>query len=251
MDRIFSACPLLTKRLLLMLLPASLWPFFTFAQPDPAADFSPYREKFQYYTGVKISYQTKKKWSGAVEYLYRTKYLMNGMEGSFLYAHLRYKVNRHLSPEIKFRYVTTNSRDHYRYEAGLRFTYKYKKIGLLYRPAFFHEYEYVAPAYEPGHEPTNYLRNRLQFSWNVSKRFDTYFSAETYSRFTNKHTELRRIAYIAGMEIKLNRNINLNLYYLLQPEFNQQDPKRVHAAGTTLDYVLQKQKKKKKKADYF
>jgi hypothetical protein len=220
------------------------------AQPDPSTDVNSYRDKVQYYSSLKVNVG-KNKWSGGAEYLYRTRELMSGMEGAFLYASTRYKLSEHLSPEFKFRYVTSNTRDYYRYELALRLSYNYKKFTFLYRPASFYEYEHLAPSYEPGHEPTTYFRNRIQVSLHATKKFNPFFSAEIYSRITAKHTEVRRMAYLAGSQIKLNTHFNLDVYYLLQPEYNQPNPKMIHAVGTSLELNLQKKKKKKKKNDYF
>jgi len=221
---------------------------FVFAQDDAGdLDYSNRHNQFQLWTSVKLNKDFKYGISLSGQYLLRADLTDRMIDGHYFYGGLKYKALKYLQLDFKFRGVTTVEKNLFRFEFGVKPRYKYKDWTFAYRTAYFNEREYFSSVYERGRYPTNYWRNRFEVRWDFKKNWGAYVSVEAYTLFTNREAELRRVAFIAGIDYTFLKMHNIDVYYLAQPDFNKKNQNLVHSLAVVYTWDIPKKFKKKKK----
>ena len=234
----------LRKGLLFLLCGITLWAYAQDNATDPGS--GAYNDNYQLWTSVALNKNFKHGISLSGQYLLRIDLTNRMVGGHYFYAALKYKALRYIHFDLKFRGVNNWERNLYRFEVGIKPRYKYRKWTFALRTAYFNEREYFAPVYERGRYPTNYWRNRIEVSWEFKKNWNAYVSAEVYTLFTPQETEIRRVAFIAGVDYTIKKMHNIDVYYMAQPDFNKKSLNLVQALCLVYTWDIPKFKKKKK-----
>ena len=205
-------------------------------------------QDFQVWTGGKLKADLPKRFSVSAAYQLRLEQDATKVKGSYISAEVGYEIiKKYLSAELEYRYVTSPDKDRHRFGFGLLGKYDYKKFTFSLRTVYQREHEYFNTAYEKGHEPTNYLRNRLQVKWDLPKRFEAYVSVEPFVRFSNKFNDVDRVRTIGGVTWEFVKNHSFDLFYLFQADVNVSKPGMGHGIGLMYAWDLPKFKSKRKK----
>ena len=154
---------------------------------------------------------------------------------------LNKKLSIHLAPEIRL--VSKQELEEVFIETGLTYDlFKFMKVGGYYR-AYFSESDVITSRFALDVKPdwkfedlkiqyrfrftnytdfdlettdkSNYIRNRLKLDYKFSKLDLTPFAAtELFYHGGNK--EFNKIRYIGGLEIELNKDTDVSVYYMRQ-----------------------------------
>ncbi len=207
-----------------------------------------YTGTFQSITGIQVNKDLPKGFDISGQYQLR---LSNSditiVKGSYFYASLQYSlIKKILTTEFEYRYATSTTKDQHRFGWGLNAKYKYHKVTFSDRIIYQRGHEYFNPAYEDGHEPSNYIRNRFQVKWHFTKHWDAYVSCEPFLKISNKEHKIDRIRAIAGINWEVKKNHVVNIYGMFQPDVNQQEPEMEYTIGCIYEWDIPKFKKKEK-----
>ena len=217
------------------------------AQDDADVRNNSYHTSFQIWSGVKINKDFKYGLSMNGQYLLRADVTNRYIKGHYLSLGLRYKILKYLYADFRFRGVNGFTENTYRFEFGLKARYKHKDWTFAYRLGYFHENEYYARSYESGHEPVDYLRNRIEINWDFKPQWEAYLSAEAYTLLTNRYALTRKFVCIAGISYEFIKNHSFDLYYRSQPDVNQRRLDMLHAFALVYTWDIPGKFKKKKK----
>lgn len=128
---------------------------------------------------------------------------------------LKYKINKHFAVKPGFRYVIVGNKNNQR-RFFLDGFYKWSKkdfpLSLQYRLRY-----QSTKNFNSNKNTTNYLRNKLEVEYNLSKLADPFVSYELYFRFNQKN-EFRVARFTMGVDWKLNKRMSLATFYRLQKD---------------------------------
>lgn len=199
-------------------------------------------------TGVEFSKDLPKGFDLSLKYQFRSDEDIKQIKGSYFYSTISYRlIKKHLYTEFEYRYTTSFFKDRHRFGLGLIGKYKLHKVTFSEKLTYQREHEYFNRYYEEGHEPTDYLRNKIQAKWHFKKHWDTYLSFETFFKFSNKENEVDEVRLETGINWEFVKHHEIEIYYRIQPEVNQSNPKLDHVIGLEYEWELPKFKKKKDK----
>ncbi|MBI5540388.1 MAG: DUF2490 domain-containing protein [Bacteroidia bacterium] len=147
----------------------------------------------------------------------------------FTDAGLNYKINKFVRVSANYRFIeklkknnTYNLRNRYYFDVTLR--KKIKPVILQFRTRFQCQYNrmYEADDY-PG--PYYYSRNKFMVKADLDKNYVPYIYSEIYSPLNNPDgIFMDKIKYCAGIEYRINRMHEFDLFYVIQKEYNVENP---------------------------
>jgi long-subunit fatty acid transport protein len=92
-----------------------------------------------------------------------------------------------------------------------------------------------------GTVPEQYLRHKVDIKLDMGRRLTPFIAAEFRYQFNNNrlmeaNNAFDRGRYYAGVDYELNKNSSFGAYYMIQKEFNINDPETDYVLG--LSYTL-------------
>lgn len=84
---------------------------------------------------------------------------------------------------------------------------------------------------------SNYLRNRIDLEYNLSKLADPYAEYENFFRFDNRN-EFRQHRYTLGMIWRITGELDLDTYFRYQYEINVNNPETDYIIGLGIIYSI-------------
>ena len=209
-----------------------------------------FRHEAGLWTGAQLNFDLPKNFSFSAQYQLRLDRDFYRVRGSYFSGALQYDIHKnYLSAEVEYRYRTSRWGDQHRFGIGLTGKYKYKKVSFSLRSVYQRGHEYFNSSYEPGREPTNYLRNRFQVKLDLKKRVELYASVEPYVRFSNKFNGVDRFRSIAGVGWEFIKTHHLQVFYLNQFSIGRKNPVMQHNTGISYSWDVPKFWKKSKKKE--
>lgn len=132
-------------------------------------------------------------------------------------ASLSYRfINRRM---ITNRYGTSHA-----WFADLTLKKKFKPVIVLFRTRVKGEYKQTLTE-EDDKVPEYYSRNKLTVKLDLDWKFVPFIFSELYLPLNHKKgLMIDKVKYCAGTEYKFNRMHSVELYYLIQKEFNVKSP---------------------------
>lgn len=151
-------------------------------------------------------------------------------------AGITYKLNKII--RVSFNYRFTNKRNlddsyskRHRYYFDITARKKIKPLVLSFRTRFQSQFAdmYCSPE---GKIPEYYSRNKLLLKFDLDKKCMPYLYTEFYSPlFSGEGFYIDNVRYCAGIEYQFNRENGMDVYYMLQQEYNVNDPRRDFVIG--------------------
>ena len=148
---------------------------------------------------------------------------------AFTEAQIQYKIFRSLDVAAEYRFIQSKRlNDSYIFQHRLAFsiTYEYdiSRLSISLRGKYQTRYSQVNSS-ENGFLPNNTFRTRLQFTYDVLKKYSPFASGEIYYSTNNPEgNEIRKVRYNAGLNYEINKHHSFSISYLIDKEVNQNNP---------------------------
>jgi len=146
---------------------------------------------------------------------------------------LAYKYQK-LKFSIFYRYRYNSDEQDEQDEFNFSVNYKpfSKKIILAYRSRFQFRFR-------DNEENINNFRNKLTFGYKISDYLQPYLASELYYRFMSEDGDrISQARFEVGNNFELTRNIDLELYFMREQEYNRNKPIHSNILGFNLSIRL-------------
>ena len=120
-----------------------------------------------------------------------------------------------------------------RHQAYIALTLKQKLGGFIISDRIMPQIDYTdVYSSKDGMMPNYHLRNKLTIKYNHYSRLTYYIASEIYYKINlSKENRFDRVRYFAGVFYELNKRNEIELYYLIESNFNNTNPTRNFATG--------------------
>lgn len=130
----------------------------------------------------------------------------------------------------KIRLDNSYSKRH-RYYFDLSYRRKFYQFTVMLRTRFQSQYKDVNSS-ETGHLPEYYSRNKLTLKYNITRTISPYLSAEAFIPLNNPKVQgIDNMRYCLGLEWEFVKNSTLDVFYLIQQEYQVKNRERDFVAG--------------------
>lgn len=196
----------------------------------------------QLWTGPMIKYKIGKKVRLDFEQQFRFNQNISKYDFTFSEFALKYSVFKYLDLKAVYRHsfipsgqtgTTIAEYDKSRFAFDLSTGTKIFQTGLKagYRFRYQNSWENKTLV------SSNYLRNRFDLSYNLSKLVDPYISWDSYYRLDKKN-EFRQNRYTLGFEWKITKKLDIDSYFHFQKEKNVKNPETDYIIGLAFVYSI-------------
>ncbi|PKP22998.1 MAG: hypothetical protein CVU05_01475 [Bacteroidetes bacterium HGW-Bacteroidetes-21] len=149
---------------------------------------------------------------------------------------LNYKFNKNFRISGNYRFVNKREvADYYssrhRFYIDLTIREKVKPLVFTGRVRMQHQYEDVFTS-ENGYIPENYIRTKATCKLDLDKVYSPYISGEIYNPlFSGTATYIDKVRYSAGIDYSLNNASSLDVFYMIQSEYNTKNLRKDFVLG--------------------
>lgn len=199
------------------------------------------------WTTATLEYGLNKRWSGFVSEEFRLKEDFSRLNLFYTCVGFEYKITKNIKSSLAYRFTQKFKQDNFfsfRHRVQWDVTVKkgFGKFDLSYRHRLQSEVKDVYSS-DIGRLPDWFSRSKFQVKYDTDKPYTPYFSVELRYQIQDHQNPVsnlywHRIRYQGGLDYKLNSRNNLGLYYLLQDEFDTEDPARVYVIGLEYTFKL-------------
>lgn len=190
---------------------------------------------FELWADCSYELQLNKRFSVNIDEQFRFNDTISSLKKSFTQISVEFKLNKYLSFAGNYRYTVVPldlNRHRISLDANLKLARKNFPLSFKYRIRFQDE--------EYGKRQT-YLRNKVQFEYNLCKLVDPFVSYEMFLRFNGKN-EFRISRFSAGLEWRILKNLSATTFYKLQDDIFIKKPERQHIFGISAAYKMKLKK---------
>jgi hypothetical protein len=162
---------------------------------------------------------------------------------AFTDAGLTYKLNKHFQFAANYRFNQRRRLDNYysfrhRFYADVKYSHKLKPFEISFRTRIQDQISDIGRAKDGG-VPEYYLRNKLSLKWDLDKPYTPYFSVELFSPLNyQRYSAFDNIRTTAGVEYSLSKHHEIDIYYMVQKEFNISKPVTYFVLGLGYYYKI-------------
>lgn len=149
---------------------------------------------------------------------------------------ITYKIRKELTVGGNYRFTEKKRLDdsyssRHRYYFDIAYKKKMNLVSLTFRTRFQSQYaDYNSKP--DGKVPIYYSRNKLSIKYNTGKRYKPYLASELFYQMNNPNgNEIDNVRYVFGVDYELNKMNSIELFYLLQQEYNVKNPGRDYVIG--------------------
>ena len=158
-----------------------------------------------------------------------------------------YKINNYFKITGVYRWLEKSRADgrystRHRFYTDAIFKYKYDPVTFVYRARLQTEIRDVNSS-DKGTVPENYWRSKFDIKLDLNKRYTPYIAAEFRYQFNNDrlieaNNGFERGRYYIGCDYEINKKNSFGLYYMIQREFNVNDPETDFTIGISYGLSL-------------
>lgn len=195
----------------------------------------------QIWENVSVDKNLFRKWN--LHFNHEGRIVDNASRFVYGYADLglsyKFKKSLKFSADYVIVFKNTDKRSSVRHQWYLDYTYKHKlgQLEMAWRNMFQQQVQDIYSS-DFGAIPDNYLRNKFTFTYNFKKGFlynvKPYLATEFYYRVSNHDKDgygFKRNRYYVGAFYTINKNAEVELYYLVEKNYNIIDPPTNYIAG--------------------
>lgn len=161
----------------------------------------------------------------------------------FTEASLEYRLNKTFGFSAGYRFSNRKRLDdsyskRHRYLVNATVKRKFNQINTSLRLRYQSQYaDYYSD--EDGQVPSNYLRTKLSFKYDLNKKYTPFLSGETFIH-TNRADGMLIDNYRieGGIEYEFSKVSSIQLSYIFNKEVNVNDPWTMYVLGISWSYVL-------------
>jgi predicted porin len=196
------------------------------------------------WTGVALRIKPTKRVATEVEQQFRFQNNFATLYSRFLELGVGYDITSRLNVHVAYRYTdkTTVERvddDRQRISAEAAYTIGSEKTAFVVA----YRLRYQSAQETTGEEnKDNYIRNRLAFTYNLTKRVHPYATTEVFYKLAPAN-ETRAFWLTMGLKSKIGKSIGLNTFYRIEKDINKKRPQTNLIVGVMLTYRLKLYKK--------
>lgn len=158
-----------------------------------------------------------------------------------------FKYNPHLKAALVYRNIQKrldNSTYGFRHRIMLDITYKTKISMISFSTRTRLQGEIVYPyASDKWEVPQYFWRQKFEFKYTIANSpFSPYLGTELRTQFSNPRSKefrgfgFSRTRFYAGCDYEINKNNTVGAFYLIQSDFQENDPTTLYIIG--LEYTL-------------
>jgi hypothetical protein len=189
------------------------------------------------WTGARIKKQFGDKFELSFEEEFRFEHNISELYEFFTEAGATYSLNNQWKIGLNYRFIRnlTNSGDfesRFRINTDLSYRKKINRLRLSWRTRL-----------QSRNEPdelydVNNFRNKIAIKYNIRKsKYTPYFSTEVYYRFMkNAESEFNKIRFTLGSDRAISSNSDINFFYRIEKELNEDYPKTTYIIGLRYDF---------------
>lgn len=154
-----------------------------------------------------------------------------------------YKIISGLHACIGYRISADKEKNYYKYSHRFNLDISYKidikRFDLGVRSRIQSKYSQINSS-ETGQVPNIYNRNKILLSYNIKKNpISPFIAFEFYYKLNNPDKKyIDKLRYSAGIKYKVDKGINLKIYYMNEKEINKSQPKKLHIYSVSLSFNL-------------
>lgn len=154
----------------------------------------------------------------------------------FTDAGLTYKINKVIRISGNYRFTNKRRLDdsyskRHRYYFDLSMRKKLSSVIFILRTRFQSQYADVYSS-AGGTVPSNYSRNKLSFRFDLDKKYSPYISTELFTPLNKSDAfYIDKARYCAGIVYDINRMHAIDVFYMIQQQYNTVDPQRDFIIG--------------------
>ena len=182
---------------------------------------------FEFWPSAELQTNLSKKFRLSVEQQLRLDNNASQFKNTFTEAGLRYRLSDYFSVRANYRFIIKPNDIEHRISGDILARYQKKKFPLRFNYRLRYQKTYRGG----GRDPVNFIRNKMQISYNLSKVVDPFIAGELYYRIWNKTNEFQKYRLDAGLEWRLSKKSVLAVFYRLQKEINVNNPATDHVIG--------------------
>ncbi|MCB8998817.1 MAG: DUF2490 domain-containing protein [Bacteroidales bacterium] len=195
----------------------------------------------QLWAGPSLKYNILKKLRLDFEQQVRFNQNISNYEFTYSEFSLKYEVFKYLDVKTSFRQsfmpagtlngTALSDNDRSRFSLDASTSDKVFKTGIKvgYRIRYQNSWE------NNSNVSSNYIRNKLELEYNLSKLVDPYFNYESFYRL-NKLNQFRQDRYTLGLTWRVNKKIDIDSFYRFQKEKNVKHPETDYIIGIGVSY---------------
>jgi len=161
----------------------------------------------------------------------------------FTDAGITYKINKYIRFSANYRFTNKRRFDdsyskRHRYYFDITVREKTKSFVFQFRTRFQSQYADIYSSAD-GKIPSYYSRNKFTTKIDLDKKITPYISVELFSPL-NKHKifKIDNARYCGGFEYEINRMHSFDLFYMLQREYNVNNPQTDYILGIEYNIVF-------------
>jgi len=185
---------------------------------------------FELWSGAAFKLKINKKLSFGVQEQLRFNDTISALNKSFTEVGLKYKFNGHFSVEGSYRYIARPNRSN-QHRATIDGNYSWDKKGVPLSFNYRLRYQHLFAG------KGDYIRNKVEFGYNLSKLVDPFISYEIFFRLNGKN-EFRVSRFTVGLDWRIIKPLHASVFYRLQDDIFIKTPERRHIFGVMLNYKL-------------
>ncbi len=158
-----------------------------------------------------------------------------------------YKVNKYVKVAGVYRWINKNRKDspyssRHRFYADVSFKYRMSPLVFSFRTRIQTQVRDVYSS-DSGLVPENYWRNKFDLKLDMNRRFAPYVAAEFRYQFNNSrikeaNNQFDRGRYYIGLDYEINRVNTAGVYYMIQRDYNVNDPETDYVLGIAYSLSL-------------
>jgi hypothetical protein len=202
------------------------------------------------WTGFTLRLKPSSRLNAEIEQQFRFGNGINSLNTTFTEIGIGYDITKRLEVNIAYRNTiktgderVDNDKQRLSANASYNFGSNDTKFVLTYRLRY-------QTAWEKSNQENrdDYIRNRLNLDYNLTKRVQPYVGTEVFYKL-NQNKEIRAFWLTLGLKTRIGKKIGLNTFYRIEKEQNIKYPRTNYIVGIMMVYRIKLYNKKSTQED--
>jgi hypothetical protein len=215
--------------------------FIFFCQNNPGSSQT---KDFQFWSDIKLEAEIFNNISVEIEEEIRLVDNISRIEDYFTDVGISYNFWDNFTFAGYYRFVRRNESDGrisniHRYYFDLEYEKKIRRYELSLRTRYQSRYKNINSD-DLGYKPENHNRNKISLAYDIYRsplRPQVWF--EVYYQLNNPESNvIDKIRFAPELRYRINKHISVDLYYMIEKEYNVNNPETNFILGTSFQYKL-------------